>query len=260
MIGAPQNTFKARLKAGETQLGLWVSIPSPLTAEALSLVGYDWMLFDTEHSPVEVAQVQPLLQAASAGGSALAARPAWNDKVLIKKMLDIGAQTLLIPFVQNADEAAAAVAATRYPPNGIRGVAGGTRASRFGMAKGYLHEACDQICTLVQVETVEALGNLSAIAAVKGVDGVFIGPSDLSASMGYLGQPGAEPVQNVLRDAAKRIIDAGSVPGILATNPEDAARYASWGYRFVAISVDLGLLVSAAQMALAKVREGLSTS
>lgn len=254
MIQPPENNFKARLLLGETQIGLWMSIPSPITAEALSLVGYDWLLFDSEHSPVEVAQMQPLLQAASAGSSALAARPAWNDKVLIKKFLDIGAQTLLIPFVQNADEATQAVRSTRYPPHGIRGVAGSTRASRYGMATDYLHKANDQICTLVQIETTEALNNLEDIATVEGVDGVFIGPSDLSASMGHLGNPGCKEVQAELKSAATRISSSGSVPGILATRPEDALQYIQWGYRFVAISVDLGLLVNAAINRLAQVR------
>lgn len=255
MITPPKNSFKARLLAGETQLGLWMSIPSPITAEALSLVGYDWLLLDSEHSAVEVAQMQPLLQAAAAGDSSLAARPAWNDKVLIKKLLDIGAQTLLVPFVQSADEAGQAVRATRYPPDGIRGVAGSTRASRFGMAQGYLQQANEQICTLVQIETGEALAALEDIAAVDGVDGVFIGPSDLSASLGHLGNPGCDEVQAELKSAAGRISSAGSVPGILATKVEDAVRYLEWGYRFVAISTDMGLLVTAAREALGAVTQ-----
>lgn len=255
MIISPKNNFKARLQAGETQLGLWVSIPSPVTAEAMALVGYDWLLFDSEHAPVEVAQMQPLLQAASAGESALAVRAAWNDKILIKKCLDIGAQTLLIPFVQNAAEAAEAVSATRYPPEGIRGVAGSTRASRYGMASEYLQQANDQICTLVQIETAQALEHLEDIAKVEGVDGIFIGPSDLSASMGYLGNPGCDEVQAQLKSAAARIHSTGNVPGILATNPQDAQRYIEWGYKFVAISVDIGLLVRAAVESLDQVRE-----
>lgn len=254
MIPAPKNAFKARLLAGETQLGLWMSIPSPVTAEALSLIGFDWLLFDSEHAPVEVASIQPLLQAASAGSSALAARPAWNDKVLIKKLLDIGTQTLLIPFVQNAEEAQAAVRATRYPPEGIRGVAGSTRASRYGQASDYLRQAGDQICVLVQVETKAALDNLEEIAAVPGVDGIFVGPSDLSASLGYLGNPGAEPVQTILRELASRIDALGKAPGILATNAKDAKRYREWGYRFIASSVDIGLLVGGASSLLQDMR------
>ena len=250
MMKTPTNSFKARLLAGETQIGLWMSIPSPITAEALGYIGFDWLLFDTEHAPVEVAQLQPLLQAAQPGSSALAARPAWNDKVLIKKLLDIGAQTLLVPFVQNAEEARAAVQATRYPPDGIRGVAGLTRASRYGQAENYLNLANDQICVLVQIETQTAVDNLEEIAAVPGVDGVFVGPSDLSASLGYLGKPSAEPVQETLRSLAKRIDAMGKAPGILATNVEDAKRYRDWGYCFIAASVDLGLLVSSAKHVL----------
>ena len=250
----PENAFLRRLRAGETQLGLWMSIPSPVTAEALALLGFDWLLFDSEHSPVEVSGVMPLLQAAAAGQSALAARPAWNDKVLLKRFLDIGAQTLLIPFVQTAEEARAAVAATRYPPEGIRGVAASTRASRYGQAEGYLAGANDEICLLVQVETAEALDALEEIAAVDGVDGVFIGPSDLAASLGYLGRTGDPAVQEVLRETAQRITRAGCAPGILATNAADARRYVEWGYRFVAVSTDLGVLLAGAKSVLEAVR------
>lgn len=254
-MSAPTNRFKARLQAGETLIGLWSSMASPVAAEAMSLVGYDWMLFDTEHSPVEVAALQPLLQAAAVGTAAHVARPAWNDKVLIKKMLDIGVQTLLIPFVQNAEEAAMAVAASRYPPDGIRGVAGSTRASRYGQAQEYLQSANDQIAVLAQIETTEALAQLESIADVEGVDGIFIGPSDLSASMGYLGRPGAPEVQAAIEDAAKRIRATGKAPGILATTADDAKRYLSWGFQFVACGVDTGLLVSAAKAQLASVRD-----
>ena len=255
MIAPPVNRFKSRLRAGEVQLGLWMSIPSPVTAEALSLIGFDWLMFDSEHAPVEVGGLQPLFQATAAGDSAVAARPAWNDKVLIKKLLDVGAQTLLVPFVQSADEAAEAVRSTRYPPDGIRGVAGSTRASRFGLAPGYLQQANDQICTLVQIETTEALERLEEIAAVDGVDGVFIGPSDLSASMGHIGNPGADDVRSVLKATAARITAAGSVPGILATHPTLAAEYLDWGYKFVAISADLGILLRGAKEALEAVRQ-----
>lgn len=254
MIDPPVNAFKLRLKAGETQLGLWMSIPSPVTAEALSLLGFDWLMFDSEHAAVEVASMQPLFQAAAAGQSAIVARPAWNDKVLIKKMLDIGAQTLLIPFVQSAAEAEAAVRATRFPPEGIRGVAGATRASRFGLAPGYLKGANDQICVLVQIETAEGLDRIEEIAAVDGIDGVFIGPSDLSASLGHLGKPGAKPVQAALRTAADRILAAGGAPGILATSAEAATEYLAWGYRFVAVSSDIGVLLKGARDVLASVK------
>ncbi|WP_158967201.1 HpcH/HpaI aldolase family protein [Chachezhania sediminis] len=247
MTGAPKNAFKAKLLAGELQWGLWSTLCSPVAAEALSLTGYDWMLYDTEHSPVEIASLQPLLQAGAVGTASAVARPAWNDKVLIKKILDIGVQTVLVPFVETPEEAAAAVAATRYPPHGIRGVAGSTRASRYGMAPDYLKTANDQICVLVQIETGQAMSRLEEIASVEGVDGVFIGPSDLSASLGHLGAPGAEPVQQAIRTAAERITAAGKAPGILTTNAADALRYRDWGYKFIAAGVDTGLLTGAAR-------------
>ncbi|MGV0761704.1 HpcH/HpaI aldolase/citrate lyase family protein [Tistrella mobilis] len=251
---APLNDFKRRLTAGEVLNGFWLSLASPVASEALSLAGFDWLLFDGEHSPVDVAGVQPLLQAAATGTASAVVRPAWNDKVLIKRLLDIGAQTLLVPFVQSAEEAAAAVQASRYPPHGVRGVAGATRASRYGQTEDYFAVANQEICVLVQVETGEALGRLEEIAAVDGVDGVFIGPSDLAASMGHLGRPGHPEVQAALKDAAARIAATGKAPGILATNAADARRYVDWGYRFVAAGVDIGVLMAGAKAMLAEVR------
>lgn len=246
-MAAPVNAFKARLKAGEALHGLWMSSASPIAAEALGLLGFDWLLFDTEHTPVDAAGLQPLLQAASAGPSALAARPAWNDKVLIKRFLDMGAQTLLIPFVETPEEAAAAVAACRYPPKGQRGVAGLTRAGRFGLAPDYLAQANDQICVLVQLETGGALARLEEIAAVEGVDGVFIGPSDLAASMGHIGNPAHPDVQAALQDAVRRLQAVGVPAGILASGAETAKRYLDWGYAFVAGAVDMALMINAAR-------------
>ena len=253
---APRNDFKRRLAAGEVLNGFWLSLASPVASEALSLAGFDWLLFDGEHSPVDVAGVQPLLQAAATGTASAVVRPAWNDKVLIKRLLDIGAQTLLVPFVQSAEEAAAAVLASRYPPHGVRGVAGATRASRYGQTEDYFAVANQEICVLVQVETGEALGRLEEIAAVEGVDGVFIGPSDLAASMGHLGRPGHPEVQAALKDAAARIAATGKAPGILATSAADARRYVDWGYRFVAAGVDIGVLMAGAKTMLAEVRGG----
>jgi 4-hydroxy-2-oxoheptanedioate aldolase len=249
---APINTFKQRLKAGEQLTGVWNSLSSPLAAEALSLIGYDWMLFDTEHSPVEVSGVLPLLQAAAVGTAAHVVRPAWNDPVLIKRALDIGAQTLLIPFVQNATEAQSAVRAMQYPPHGIRGVAGSTRASRFGMAPNYLATAGDQICCLVQIETGDAMANLEEIAQTDGVDGVFIGPSDLAASLGYLGAPEDPFVQRALKDCVDRLKAIGIPAGILATSTDAAIKYRDWGYQFVAAGVDTSLLVNGAKSVLQK--------
>ncbi len=241
-----ENTFKKRLLAGEKLIGLWSSLCSPLAAEALADSGFDWMLVDTEHSPIDVAGVMPILQAASHGTANLAVRPAWNDKVLIKRLLDIGAQTLLVPFIETPKEAEAAVEAAHYPGAGIRGVAGSTRASRFGRAKDYFSVANQEICLLVQIETGQALAQLTEIAAVEGVDGVFIGPSDLAASMGHLGNPAHPDVQEALKSAVNTLNSMGKPAGILATTAIDAKRYREWGYNFVAAGVDMGLLIKAA--------------
>lgn len=249
-----KNAFKAAMARGETQMGVWCSLCSPLVAEILGQSAFDWVCLDTEHSPIEVAGVLPLLQAVGDDKNVLA-RPAWNDPVLIKKMLDLGAQTLVLPYVQTPKEAAEAVAACRYPPQGIRGVAGGTRAAGYGRRKSYLGEAYDEICVIVQVETTSALDQLAEIAAVDGIDGVFIGPADLSASMGHLGNPAHPEVQDALRAAVAVIEAAGKAPGTLATNATDARRYRDWGYRFVAASIDSVLLVGACDALAAEFSE-----
>jgi 4-hydroxy-2-oxoheptanedioate aldolase len=241
-----KNRFKHALAAGKIQIGLWCSLCSNIAAEIVSHSGYDWLLLDTEHSPNEVPDILAQLQASQAGTAHAIVRPAWNDPVLIKRYLDIGAQTVLLPYVQNADEARRAVAATRYPPHGIRGVTGSGRASRYGRVKDYLKKANDEICVLVQVETREALAELDKIAAVEGVDGVFIGPSDLSASFGQIGNPAHPDVQAALEDAAKRIRKTGKFAGILTGNEDEARRYIGWGYTFVAVGTDVVLLARAA--------------
>ncbi|HEY5210123.1 MAG TPA: HpcH/HpaI aldolase/citrate lyase family protein [Stellaceae bacterium] len=242
----PRNPFKAALAAGQTQIGIWSSLASNIGAEILSDSGFDWILLDTEHSPNEIPDLVAQLQAVQAGTAAPIVRPAWNDMVLIKRVLDIGAQTILVPYVQNADEARRAVTAIHYPPKGLRGVAGGARASRYGRVTDYLKKADSEVCLLVQVETVSAMAQLDEIAAVDGVEGVFIGPSDLSASFGHIGNSGHPEVQQAIRDAATRIAKAGKAPGILTGNEEEARRYIEWGYRFVAVGIDTAMLVRAA--------------
>lgn len=255
-----RNRFKQRLLAGDTLIGFWSCLCSPLAAEAVSHSAFDWMLFDTEHSPLEVSGVLPLLQASAAGRLEALVRPAWNDAVLIKRFLDVGAQTLLIPFVQNVAEARAAVAAAKYPPVGIRGIAGTTRASGYGRNKEYLRSANDETCVLVQVETRDAIGRLAEIAAVDGVDGVFIGPSDLAASMGHIGDPDHPEVQEAMEKAAETIAKAGKPAGALAVNLDQARRFLDVGYRFVAVGVDLSLLVKStdelAEKAMVLARKG----
>ncbi|KAF1049223.1 aldolase/citrate lyase family protein [Xylophilus sp.] len=255
------NRFKHALRQGQQQIGLWSTIPSPYITELVSGAGYDWVLLDTEHTPADVPQMLGQLQANAAaipGGAVTSAvvRPAWNDPVLIKRYLDIGAQTLLLPFVQDADQARAAVAATRYPGRGIRGVGGTMRASNFGRDAQYIHTAHEETCVLVQVETREALAEIEAIAAVDGVDGVFIGPADLSASMGHPGRPRHPEVDATIDDAIRRIRAAGKAPGILMADPQRARECLDQGAQFVAIGMDLTLLRTALERNLAGIRGG----
>jgi 4-hydroxy-2-oxoheptanedioate aldolase len=245
----PRNAFKAGLAAGKLQIGLWSSLCSNIAAEILAGCGFDWILLDTEHSPNEVPGLLSQLQAMASGSATPVVRPAWNDPVLIKRVLDIGAQSALLPYVQNAEEARRAVAATRYPPAGIRGVTGSGRASNYGRVTGYLQNADREICVLVQVETRAALDQLEAIAAVEGVDGVFIGPSDLAASLGHIGHPQHPEVQQALENAARRLKAADKPAGILTTNETEARRYIDWGYTFVAVGSDIGLLARGAELA-----------
>lgn len=245
------NVFKRALAAGQLQIGLWSSLCSNIAAEIIADSGFDWILLDSEHSPNEIPSLLSQLQAVQRGTATPIIRPAWNDAVLVKRCLDIGAQTLLFPYVQNAEEARRAVASTRYPPEGVRGVAVAARASRYGRTPGYLTKANSEICVLVQVETRTALAQLEAIAEVEGVDGVFIGPSDLAASLGHLGNPQHAEVQEAMQDAVSRLKALGKPAGILTGNEEEARRYIGWGYLFVAVGADVGLLACHAD-ALAK--------
>ena len=253
-----QNGFKERLQAGEVQIGIWSSMCSHIGCEIIADAGFDWIVIDTEHSPVEISGVYPLLQALARGTASPVVRVAWNDAVLLKRVLDIGAQTVLVPFIQNAEEARRAVSACRYPPAGTRGVAGSTRATRYGRDKSYFRQASDSLCLIVQVETREALDNLAEIASVDGVDAVFIGPSDLAASMGHIGNPGQEEVQTEIRDAIETLQRAGAAGGILAVTPEDAERYIALGFRFVACGVDTALLANASDALAARMRSSVA--
>jgi 4-hydroxy-2-oxoheptanedioate aldolase len=242
----PENTFKAALSGGKLQIGLWSSLCSNIVTEIVADSGFDWILLDTEHSPNEVPDLLSQMQALSRGTATAIVRPAWNDPVLIKRILDIGATCVLVPYVQNAEEASRAVAATRYPPSGVRGVTGSGRAARYGRIKDYLRQANEQICVLVQVETREALDRLDEIAAVDGVDGVFIGPADLAASLGHVGNPQHSEVQAAIETALARLRAVGKPAGILSFAPEEARRYIEWGCSFVAVGSDLALLARSA--------------
>lgn len=243
----PKNDFKAALAEGRAQIGLWVTIPGSDNAEAMAGCGFDWLLIDTEHSTVGLDTVKSMLQAIAPYPVSAAVRPGWNDPVEIKRILDAGAQTILVPYVQNAEEAARAVAATRYPPSGMRGVAGITRATRYGLVDGYTANADSEICLLVQVETAEALHHIEAIAAIEGVDGIFIGPADLAASMGYPGNPSAPQVRAAILDAIARIRTAGKPAGILSLDPAFLREAVAAGSVFTAVDVDQAILLRGAR-------------
>jgi 4-hydroxy-2-oxoheptanedioate aldolase len=249
----PVNHFKRAILAGRSQVGLWSSLSSHLTVEILAGSGFDWLLLDQEHSPNELPMVHTQLLAAAAGGPAHpVVRPPWNDTVMIKRLLDVGVQSFLIPYVQDEAEARAAVAATRYPPEGVRGFASASRSSRFGRVKDYHARAAAEICVLVQVESRTALNNLEAIANVEGVDGVFIGPGDLSAGLGHLGNPGHPDVQAAIEDAIARIRACGKAPGILTGDEKLARRYIDLGCLFTAVGADLAILARGSEQLAAR--------
>lgn len=245
-IDLPRNGFKTRLQAGEGQLGIWNTIGGNTVPEMLGGAGFDWVLIDCEHAPVETVEVLGALQAIGQNPEVSAVvRPAANDPVLFKRLLDMGAQTFLVPYVQTAAEAEAAVRAMRYGPMGIRGMAGMTRATRYGKVPDYFNRAADELCLIVQVETIDAMHQLEEIAAVDGVDGVFIGPADLSASMGLRGQTSHPEVAAVIEDAFARLKTAGVPAGVMALKPAEAVRYVEMGSVMTAVGVDLVLLAEA---------------
>jgi 4-hydroxy-2-oxoheptanedioate aldolase len=248
----PRNALKRALLEGRPQIGLWSALPTHNTVEVLAGAGFDWLLLDTEHAPADVPVIHAQLQAMSGGTATAVVRPAWNDAVLLKRFLDLGVQSFLVPMVQDAEEARRAVAATRYPPEGIRGVAVAIRANRFGRVKDYHALANDQICVQVQLETRKALASLEEIAAVPGVDGLFIGPSDLAADLGHLGNSAHPEVRRIIDETIVRIRKTGKVAGILAPVEADARHWLELGATFVAVGSDVGLLARQSEALAAK--------
>lgn len=248
----PKNNLKSALREGRKQVGLWATLSSNYTAEAIAGAGFDWILIDTEHSPADVENVLGQLQAMAPYPTNPVVRVPWNDMVTIKRFLDIGTQSLLIPQVNTAEEAKNAVAYTRFPTQGVRGVAGTTRATRFGRVKDYARKAHEEICVIVQAESRESLDNLEAIAAVDGVDCIFIGPADLHASLGYIGERAHKDVLPVIEDAIKRIVKTGKAAGILTDGEEGGRRWLAAGATFVGVGSDLGLLARGADALAAK--------
>lgn len=253
MTDLPANRFRARLKAGDHQLGIWSTIPEATAVEALAGAGFDWMVLDSEHTAVEPAAMLPLLQAVAAWPTAAVVRPAVNDVALIKRHLDMGAQTLLIPMVNSAAEAAAAVAAMRYAPEGLRGMAGTMRAARYGRVRDYAARAASELCLIVQVETQAAIAALDRIATTPGVDAVFFGPADLAASLGHPGQSRHPQVRDTILAAIARLKVLGVPSGILAA-PDFARDCIAAGTSFTAVGVDMALLVAAADGLAAAMR------
>ena len=251
----PLNQFKRAIVSGQTPIGAWLMCAAPSTAEALGCVGFDFLVVDMEHTPIDTPQMIAILQTIAGTPAQAVVRPPWNDVVMVKRCMDAGAQTLLFPFVQNPEEARRAVASTRYPPQGIRGVAGTHRGSRYGTVANYLPRANDEVCVIAQIETIPAFDQLEAIASVPGVDSIFIGPADLSASMGFLGDIGNAAVQEKLRAGAQLCRRLGKPCGIVGAHPDQAGKFVDYGFSWVAVGSDLAMLVSRAQEFLGAVRK-----
>ena len=246
------NKFKQAILSGQKLIGLWSHLCSPISIEILADCGYDWLLLDMEHSPNDLSEVLSQLQAMKGGSATPIVRPPWNDMVTFKRLLDIGVQNLLVPYIQTAEEARLAVSYTRYPPHGVRGYAGAPRASNYGRVKDYAHLNANELCLLLQVETLQGLENLEAIAQVDGVDGVFIGPGDLSAALGHLGNPKHPDVLKAIDDAIARIKACGKAPGILTGDEALAKHYIAQGCLFVAVGADQNVLRDSATALLQK--------
>ena len=242
----PINHFKHAIAAGKKPVGAWLVSAAPSAAEALGYIGFDFLVVDMEHTPLDTPQMIGILQTIAGTPAQAIVRPPWNDMVMVKRALDAGAQSLLFPFVQNAEEAKRAVASTRYPPAGVRGVAAMHRGSRYGTVPNYQKRAHEEICVIVQIETLTAFDQLEAIAAVPGVDSIFIGPADLSASMGFLGDMGNQTVQDKLRAGAQACKRLGKPCGIVGASPEIVARFLDYGFSWVAVGSDLAMLATRA--------------
>ena len=244
----PANAFKAALRAGRPQIGLWLGLADAYVSELFASTGFDWLAIDAEHAPNDPRSTLAQLQALAAYPVQAVVRTPCGDATVLKQYLDIGAHTLLVPMVESAAQAARIVAATRYPPSGVRGVGSAlARASRWNEVSNYLHGCEQEICVLVQVESAGGLDNLAAIAATEGVDGVFFGPADLAASLGLLGKTADARVQDAITRGIEAVRAAGKAAGVLSAEPGIARKYLAAGARFVAVGIDTTLLVRAAR-------------
>ncbi|MBA4790221.1 MAG: 4-hydroxy-2-oxoheptanedioate aldolase [Pseudomonadota bacterium] len=252
-LHAPANAFKRQLYSGQPQIGLWAGLADAYVTELLATAGFHWLLVDAEHAPNDLRSILGQLQAIAPYASAAVVRPPVGETWMIKRLLDIGAQSLLIPMVESAAQAEALVAATRFPPHGVRGVGLAlARASAFNARTRYMDSASAEICLLVQVESALGLENIEAIAKVDGIDGIFIGPADLAASLGHPGNPAHPDVQGTIDDALRRIQAAGNRAGILTSDNKLAQHYLDLGASFVAVGTDVTLLANAARTLAAR--------
>jgi 4-hydroxy-2-oxoheptanedioate aldolase len=256
-MNLPPNPFGRALAAGDKQIGLWISLCSNVAAEVTAHAGFDWALVDMEHSPNDYLSVLGQLQVFAGSNTTALVRVEWNDAVAVKRLLDLGAQGLLFPMIQSVEEAEKAVAATRYPPQGIRGVSGTTRATKFGRVSDYLDRVEAETTVLLQLETAAALDKAEAIAGVDGVDGIFFGPADIAADIGKLGNPMDPEVWALIRPVAQKLMAQGMPVGTLVSDPGFAAELMDEGFTFVACGLDSGLLARAADNLLADVKNRL---
>jgi 4-hydroxy-2-oxoheptanedioate aldolase len=242
------NRFIRALETGTPLLGLWQALATPYTAEICARAGYDWLLFDGEHAPNTLSTLLAQLQAVAPFDAEPIARVPFADPVAIKQYLDIGFRTLLVPMIDSEEQARATVAATRFPPRGIRGVASATsRASGFGSDPDYLSLAHESVALIAQIESRAACDAIDRIAAVEGIDAIFVGPADLAASLGHLGNPRHSEVQATISHVRERIAAAGKPSGIFALSPDDARAKIADGFRFLSIGTDIGLLANGAR-------------
>ncbi len=253
-----KNRTKQLLKEGKHTCGLWLILGSDMVAEAMAQVGFDWLCIDTEHGAGDFQETRAQLQSIATSSTTPIVRPAVNDFTMIKKALDIGAHGLIVPWVNTKEEAEAVVQACKYPPDGLRGYAGGIRADRFGADTDYLHTANEELLIAIQIETREAVQNIEEIVQVPGIDVIFIGPWDLSFSLGCpldFDHPDHRAAMQRIETAAKA---AGKVLGTVTGDLNDLATYYERGYQFVAIGLDTGLLINAAKSQLHNVRDVLN--
>ena len=254
----PENLFKKHLAKNTQQIGIWSSLAGNISAEVIAPSAFDWVVIDMEHSPNDLASVLSQLQVYEAYPIQALVRPSWNDPVIVKSLLDLGVQGLIFPMIQTVAEAEQAVAATRYPPHGIRGVAGSTRATRYGRVDNYADGCEKELVVVVQLETKKALKNAEAIAAVDGVDAIFFGPADIAADLGVVGQPQSEKVWNLIDPIATSLIKNKVPIGTLVLDAKFATKLLRQGYQFVACGMDTDLLAKATDSLVSLVKEAVS--